>query len=112
MWRIDEGRPIDARRRIPARRTLMHFGVRFVLVSALTLTWACGPAMAQDWIHYGGDVGGSRFSALDEINRDNVQELELAWTHRTGAVAENPELKPFIDSRQHQFCCRRKPAAT
>jgi len=75
----------------------MHFGVRFVLVSALTLTWACGPAMAQDWIHYGGDVGGSRFSALDEINRDNVQELELAWTHRTGAVAENPELKPFID---------------
>jgi len=76
---------------------VMHFGVRFVLVSALTLTWACGPAMTQDWIHYGGDAGGSRFSALDEINRDNVQELELAWTYRTGAVAENPELKPFID---------------
>ena len=36
-------------------------------------------AVAQTWMHYGGDEGGSRFSALDQINRDNVDGLELAW---------------------------------
>ncbi len=53
--------------------------------------------VAQTWMHYGGDEGGSRFSALDQVNRDNVGNLELAWTYRTGAVDENPKLKMFID---------------
>ncbi len=63
----------------------------------LLLTQLWFGAVAQTWMHYGGDEGGSRFSALDQIDRDNVAELELAWTYRTGAVAENPRLKPFID---------------
>ena len=54
-------------------------------------------AVAQSWLYYGGDEGGSRFSALDQINRDNVGDLELVWTFRTGAVDENPKLKSFID---------------
>ena len=53
-------------------------------------------AVAQSWLYYGGDEGGSRFSALDQINRDNVGDLELVWTFRTGAVDENPKLKSFI----------------
>jgi quinoprotein glucose dehydrogenase len=36
------------------------------------------------WPEYGGDPGGSRYSSLDQINRDNVGDLELAWTYRTG----------------------------
>jgi quinoprotein glucose dehydrogenase len=36
------------------------------------------------WAAYGGDAGGSRYSPLDQINRENVQELEVAWTARTG----------------------------
>jgi quinoprotein glucose dehydrogenase len=52
---------------------------------------------AQSWEFYGGDAGGSRFSQLSQINRDNVKDLELAWTYRTGAVDENPKLKMFID---------------
>ncbi len=43
---------------------------------------------AQDdqtgWIDHGGDRGGSRYSALGLINRDNVATLERAWTFRTG----------------------------
>lgn len=67
-----------------------------IVAVCLTLIPGSG-TRAQSWMHYGGDEGGSRFSALDEINRDNVSGLELAWTYRTGAVAENPNLKPFID---------------
>jgi quinoprotein glucose dehydrogenase len=66
------------------------------LAGAMGLT--AGQAVhAQGWMHYGNDEGGSRFSALSQINRDNVDDLELAWTYRTGAVDENPVLKPFID---------------
>jgi quinoprotein glucose dehydrogenase len=37
-----------------------------------------------DWLHYGNDQGGSRFSPLTQITPDNVDSLELAWTYRTG----------------------------
>jgi quinoprotein glucose dehydrogenase len=36
------------------------------------------------WAAYGGDPGGSRHSALTEIDRHNVSSLEVAWTYRTG----------------------------
>ncbi|MFT4191399.1 MAG: glucose/quinate/shikimate family membrane-bound PQQ-dependent dehydrogenase [Comamonas sp.] len=46
------------------------------------------PAQAQkDWAHYGNTPGGSRFAALDQINRGNVGDLEVAWTYHTGDIA-------------------------
>ena len=46
------------------------------------------PSKAQkDWAHYGNDEGGSRFAALDQINRSNVSKLVPAWTYQTGDVA-------------------------
>ncbi len=38
----------------------------------------------QEWPYYGGDQGGSKYSALDQINRENVNKLEIAWEWRTG----------------------------
>jgi quinoprotein glucose dehydrogenase len=38
------------------------------------------------WPHYGGDVGGLRYSTLDQIGPDNVGHLEIAWTYHTGDV--------------------------
>ncbi|RKG35309.1 glucose/quinate/shikimate family membrane-bound PQQ-dependent dehydrogenase [Acinetobacter guerrae] len=37
-----------------------------------------------NWDHYGNDAGGSRFVALDQINRNNVSKLKEAWRFRTG----------------------------
>ncbi len=37
-----------------------------------------------EWPAYGGDVLGSRFSRLTQINRENVSRLTVAWTYRTG----------------------------
>ncbi|WP_346830343.1 glucose/quinate/shikimate family membrane-bound PQQ-dependent dehydrogenase [Pseudomonas abietaniphila] len=46
------------------------------------------PAKAQkNWAHYGNDEGGSRFAALDQINRSNVSQLVPVWTYRTGDIA-------------------------
>ena len=41
----------------------------------------------KDWSHYGNTEGGSRFAALDQINRGNVNQLKVAWTYHTGDVA-------------------------
>lgn len=39
---------------------------------------------ASDWRSYGRDSGGSRYAPVDQINRENVDELKVAWTFRTG----------------------------
>jgi quinoprotein glucose dehydrogenase len=70
-------------------------GATASLLSAVLAT--AMPALAEGWDSYGGDPGGSRYSALDQINRDNVTQLELAWQYRTGAVRDNPNLKALID---------------
>jgi len=40
----------------------------------------------SDWPAYGRDPGGSRYSPLTQINRDDVKNLKAAWTYRTGAA--------------------------
>jgi len=67
------------------------------LLLALTML-GCSPgllaaeAAAGSWPHYGGQEGGERYSPLEQINVDNVADLEVAWTYRTGAQQRNPEL--------------------
>jgi quinoprotein glucose dehydrogenase len=40
----------------------------------------------SSWSRYGGDDGGNRHSALTQIDRTNVSELEMVWTYRTGEL--------------------------
>jgi quinoprotein glucose dehydrogenase len=41
---------------------------------------------ASDWGYYGGDAFGDHYSSLDEINRQNITHLQVAWTYRTGEL--------------------------
>src|SRR5207253_4289731 len=50
-----------------------------------------GLALGQDWSVYGGDAGGTRYSALKDINRSNVTKLKTAWTYHTGDVSDGTE---------------------
>jgi len=36
------------------------------------------------WREYGGSADGSQYSALRQINRDNVAQLQRAWSYSTG----------------------------
>src|SRR5205814_7938262 len=45
-------------------------------------------AHAGDWVAYGRDQFGSRYSPLAQVNRDNVGELAVAWTYRTGEMEQ------------------------
>ena len=58
----------------------------FLLKMALMLAVTTAPAQADegDWLYYGGDQGGRHFSQAAQINTDNVAELQVAWTFRSG----------------------------
>lgn len=47
-----------------------------------------GTAVGDDWPVYGHDPGGMRYSPLKEINRDNVTQLQVAWTFHTGDISK------------------------
>jgi quinoprotein glucose dehydrogenase len=53
------------------------------------------PVLAQDgsWGSYGADAGGTRYSALKQINSANVGKLKVAWTYHTGALDSAGKLK-------------------
>ena len=40
----------------------------------------------SDWPAYGGQVAGDHYSALKQINRNNVRQLKVAWKFDTGEV--------------------------
>ena len=51
---------------------------RLVLAGFLALLPLC--AQYRDWKVYGGGPENIRYSRLDQINRDNVTRLQVAWT--------------------------------
>ena len=57
------------------------------------------PAVAQhgapegQWPTYGGDLGHTRYSGLDQINSLNFSELEVAWTFDAANFGPSPEYR-------------------
>ena len=49
-----------------------------------------------DWPIYGRDSGGSRYSALDQINVKNVATLRRAWVYHTGERGRSFETTPIV----------------
>ncbi|HEX6995088.1 MAG TPA: pyrroloquinoline quinone-dependent dehydrogenase [Gammaproteobacteria bacterium] len=47
----------------------------------------------RTWNQYLGGVDSSQYSALDQINRDNVTQLEPVWSYETG---DNPLFNPIV----------------
>src|SRR5207244_9241051 len=60
------------------------FMPRFVTGCLFFLLLMSPGVFAQEWRSYGGDVGGTRFSTLRQINRSNVARLKRAWTYHMG----------------------------
>lgn len=58
--------------------------MRNVLIAMLLLAAACASTPSNtDWPAY-ANAGGTRYSPLTEIDRTNVEKLEVAWTYHTG----------------------------
>jgi len=40
----------------------------------------------NNWAMWGGNYEGQRYSPLSQVNRDNVKDLQVAWTFSTGVL--------------------------
>lgn len=40
----------------------------------------------QNWVTWGGDYSGIRYSPLNQINKDNAKNLQPIWTFSTGML--------------------------
>ena len=49
-----------------------------------------------DWGVVGGDAGLSKYSALDQINQENVVELEVVWQYRTFDEGTSMSCNPIV----------------
>lgn len=54
------------------------------------------PESYRVWHRSHGDSGGSRYSALDQIRKDNVARLQVAWTYRSGDGSNNIQCNPIV----------------
>ena len=61
-----------------------------ILLAALPATGQFGAADGE-WVTYGGDLGSTRYSALDQIRGDNFSSLEVAWRFKTDNLGPRPE---------------------
>ncbi|MEE8128864.1 MAG: hypothetical protein V3T48_01140, partial [Vicinamibacterales bacterium] len=60
----------------------------------------------EGWPTYGGDPGHTKYSPLDQITKDNVAELRIAWTWTSvdeALRAENPIIRDGRTFRTYAY---------
>ena len=65
--------------------------VTILLFGSGSLALAQTGAPNGEWPTYGGDLGHTRYSALDQITAENFNELEVAWRFKTDSLGPVPE---------------------
>lgn len=80
------------------RQLMKGFGIALLMSGGSAL--ANDSVMAeigkpQQWAIQSGDYANSRYSSLDQINRDNVKDMRVAWTFSTG-VLRGHEGSPLV----------------
>src|SRR5438045_3838783 len=59
-------------------RTRIWTGLGMVALMSVAAAAQRG-APAGQWSAHGGDAGSTKYAALDQINRENVSRLRIAW---------------------------------
>ncbi len=67
--------------------------MRFALLLSVAVGLAAAAEPLADWPVYGGNPGGWRYSAARQIDRSNVENLEVAWTYHTGDFGDGFETR-------------------
>ena len=86
-----------------------------VLIVASALVSGQAGSANGEWPHWGGDLGSTRYSPLDQINRDNVKNLRVAWRWKADNFGPRPQNNlrgHAADGRRRALHDRRHPAST
>src|SRR5437763_1275998 len=54
-------------------------------------TASSAPMKGAEWTTYGADLASTRYSPLDQINKDNFGKLHIAWRLNTNNLGPNPD---------------------
>ena len=70
-----------------------------------------GNDTGHEWRHYGNTLKGQRYAPIGQLHRDNVAELQVAWTYHTGekqgSAATTFEATPIKIRDTLYFCTPR-----
>src|SRR5215211_304203 len=71
-------------------------GAALLAVQTLSIHAKSSDTANGEWRHYSGDNGATKYSPVDQINKDNVGKLRVAWRHAQFGPelqAANPQLR-------------------
>jgi quinoprotein glucose dehydrogenase len=72
-------------------------GIALGLAGVIAVVWTVSLVHGQtgapkgEWRTYGGDLGHTRYAALDQITAANFSKLEVAWRFKTDNLGPRPE---------------------
>src|SRR6266404_9521878 len=60
--------------------------------------WCAAPGFEDpnDWPQYHRTYNAWRYSPLDQINRENVKRLKVAWIHQPGDITHGIQATPIV----------------
>jgi quinoprotein glucose dehydrogenase len=78
--------------------------IKLVIIILLSITPGCSEKEAptaatgagEDWAYTGGTEKQIKYSELEQINKSNVSQLEVAWVYNSGDMAGNVQGNPLI----------------
>jgi quinoprotein glucose dehydrogenase len=73
------------------RLVVLSLALAAVIASSTTRVRGQSGAKTGEWPTYGGDIGNTRYSPLDQITADNFNKLEVAWRFKTDHLGPRPE---------------------
>src|SRR5215211_5515205 len=82
-------------------RKVLQYGLAAVMSGLLATTALANEELmnmakdAKNWVMPTGDYANTRYSTLEQINKDNVKNLQVAWTFSTG-VLRGHEGNPLV----------------
>lgn len=77
---------------------LAVFAVLMTSLHPATALGAAGPGIddPNNWPQYHRTPNAWRFSPLNQINKDNVSKLKVAWVHQPGVVTQGMQATPIV----------------
>jgi quinoprotein glucose dehydrogenase len=78
-------------------KPLLAVSILCATAATIAVVASQAPQPQGEWRYYGGNKGFTRYSALDQINRDNVKNLRIAWRRpalNDKMIAAFPDTRP------------------
>ena len=73
------------------RRLQLILGALVITLLAILPMLAQQGAKGGEWKAYGGDEGSTRYQPLEQVTRENIQNLRVAWVWKSDSLLPNPQ---------------------